>query len=104
VTVIDNNVGKKGTRAVATADLEYLYRDEAQDIIGRHFYRPTSSKAQAAHARDFPKLTLFGIDEAFGGWTPVAATHFSDGAIFDPICLKKPKVVGLALQDSLLAR
>jgi sulfate transport system substrate-binding protein len=89
VTVVDKNVDKKGTRAVATAYLDYLYSDEAQDIIGRHFYRPTSAKAQARYARDFPKLTLFGIDEAFGGWTKVAATHFSDGAIFDQIYLKK---------------
>jgi ABC-type Fe3+ transport system substrate-binding protein len=38
VTVVDRNVDRKGTRAVAQAYLEYLYTEEAQDIIGKHFY------------------------------------------------------------------
>ncbi|MFM8865558.1 MAG: sulfate ABC transporter substrate-binding protein, partial [Limnohabitans sp.] len=53
VTVVDKNVDKKGTRAVAQAYLEYLYSDEGQDIAGKHFYRPTSPKAQAKYARQF---------------------------------------------------
>lgn len=89
VTVVDKNVDKKGTREVATAYLEYLYSEEAQDIIGKNFYRPTSAKAKAKYAKDFPKLTLFGIDEAFGGWANVAKVHFADGAIFDEIYTRK---------------
>jgi ABC-type sulfate transport system substrate-binding protein len=42
VTVVDKNVDKKGTRAVAEEYLKYLYTEEAQDLIGKHFYRPTS--------------------------------------------------------------
>ena len=80
---------KKGTRAVATAYLEYLYSDEAQDIIGKNFYRPTSTKAQAKYAKQFPKLNLFTVDQAFGGWTKVAKEHFADGASFDQIYSKK---------------
>jgi sulfate transport system substrate-binding protein len=89
VTVVDKNVDKKGSRAVATAYLEYLYSDEAQDIIGKNFYRPTSAKARAKYASQFPKLKLFGIDEAFGGWVKVAKDHFADGATFDQIYTKK---------------
>ncbi len=89
VTIVDKNVDKKGTRAVAQTYLAYLYSDEGQDIIGKHFYRPTSTKAQAQHAKQFPKLNLFTIDQAFGGWTAAAKEHFADGGLFDQIYVRK---------------
>ena len=89
VTVVDRHVDKKGTRAVAQAYLEYLYSDEGQDIVGKNFYRPIAPKAQAKYAKQFPKLKLFTIDEAFGGWTAAGKAHFADGASFDQIYLKK---------------
>jgi sulfate/thiosulfate-binding protein len=85
VTVVDKNVDKKGTRAVATAYLEYLYSDEGQDVAGRNYYRPTGEKAKAKYASQFPKLTLFTIDQGFGGWTQADKDHFADGASFDQI-------------------
>ncbi len=89
VTVVDKNVDKKGTRAVAQAYLEYLYSDEGQDIAGKHFYRPISPKAQAKYAKQFPKIKLFTIEQAFGGWTQAKKEHFADGAHFDQIYTKK---------------
>jgi len=89
VTVVDKNVDKKGTRAVAQAYLEYLYTEEAQDIIGKHFYRPRSEKAQAKYAKQLPKLNLFTIDQAFGGWEQAAKVHFADGGSFDQIYTRK---------------
>ncbi len=85
VTVVDKNVDKKGTRAVAEAYLKFLYTEEAQDIIGKHFYRPRSEKAQAKYAKQLPKLNLFTIDQAFGGWDKAAKVHFADGGVFDRI-------------------
>jgi sulfate transport system substrate-binding protein len=85
VTVVDRNVDKKGTRAVAEAYLQFLYSEEAQDIIGRHFYRPTSAKAQAKYAKQLPRLKLFKIEDAFGGWEQAAKVHFADGGSFDQI-------------------
>ncbi|WP_374523147.1 sulfate ABC transporter substrate-binding protein [Hydrogenophaga sp.] len=89
VTVVDKNVDKKGTRAVAQAYLEYLYSDEGQDIAGKNFYRPISPKAQAKYAKQLPKLNLFKIDEAFGGWDNATKVHFADGGSFDQIYTKK---------------
>ena len=89
VTVVDKNVDKKGTRQVAQAYLEYLYSDEGQDIAGKHFYRPISAKAQAKYAKQFPKLNLFTIDQAFGGWAQATQAHFADGANFDQIYTQK---------------
>jgi sulfate/thiosulfate-binding protein len=85
VTLVDRHVDKKGTRVVAQAYLEYLYSDEGQDLIGKHFYRPISAKAQAKYARQVPKLALFSVDQAFGGWAQANREHFADGASFDQI-------------------
>jgi len=90
VAVLDKNVDKKGTRAVATAYLEYLYTEEGQDIAGKNFYRPAvSDKAKAKYASQFPKIKLFTIDEAFGGWEKADKEHFADGGSFDQIYTKK---------------
>ncbi len=89
VTIVDKNVDKKGTRAVAQAYLEFLYTEEAQDIIGKHFYRPTSAKAQAKYAKQLPKINLFKIEDTFGGCEKAAKVHFSDGGSFDQIYTKK---------------
>jgi sulfate/thiosulfate transport system substrate-binding protein len=90
VAVVDKNVDRKGTRAVATAYLEYLYTEEGQDIAGKNFYRPAvSAKAQAKYAKQFPKIKLFTIDDAFGGWDQANKAHFVDGASFDQIYTKK---------------
>ncbi len=89
VALVDKNVDKKGTRAVAQAYLEYLYTEEAQDLIGKHFYRPRSTKAQAKYTKQLPKLNLFTIDEAFGGWDKASQVHFVDGGKFDQIYTRK---------------
>lgn len=89
VTVVDRNVDRKGTRAVAQAYLEYLYTEEGQDIIGKHFYRPRSEKVQAKYAKQLPKLNLFTIDEAFGGWDEATKVHFVDGGLFDQIFTRR---------------
>ena len=87
VAIIDRNVDKKGTRKVAEAYLQYLYSEEGQDIAGRNFYRPTDAKVAAKYAKQFPKLALVTIDNAFGGWPNATKTHFADGATFDQIYL-----------------
>lgn len=89
VTLVDKNVDKKGTRSIAQAYLEYLYSDEGQDIAGKNYYRPTSAKAAAKYASQFPKLNLFTIDQAFGGWTQASKVHFADGGAFDQIYTQK---------------
>jgi len=89
VAVVDKNVERKGTRKVAEAYLNYLNTDEGQDIAGKNFYRPISAKAQAKYVKQLPKLPLFTIDQAFGGWAKADKDHFADGASFDQIYLKK---------------
>ena len=85
VAVIDRNVDRKGTRAVAEAYLKYLYTPAAQELIARNFYRPTDPAVAERHAGRFPAMTLVTIDADFGGWRKAHATHFADGGIFDQI-------------------
>ena len=89
VTVVDKNVDRKGTRAAAEAYLQHLYSPEGQEIAARHFYRPTDAKVAAAYAKNFPKISLFTIDEVFGGWTKAQQAHFNDGGVFDQIYTRK---------------
>ena len=85
VTVVDKVIDKRGTRKQAEAYLRYFYTEEGQEIAARHFYRPTNEKIAAKYAEQFPKLNLFTIDEAFGGWATASKTHFQDGGTFDQI-------------------
>jgi sulfate transport system substrate-binding protein len=89
VTVVDKNVDRKGTRAVAQAYLEYLYTPQGQEIAAKHHYRPRDAKVAARYAGTFSKVNLFTIDEVFGGWTKAQATHFNDGGVFDKIYATK---------------
>jgi sulfate/thiosulfate-binding protein len=88
VAVVDKVVDKRGTRAVAQAYLEYLYSPEAQDLAARHYYRPADPAVAAKYQKQFPKLSLFTIDEVFGGWTQAQKSHFADGGVFDQIYTK----------------
>ena len=46
---------------------------------------PQQAAVLAKYEKAFPKVTLFTIDEVFGGWTKAQKTHFDDGGIFDRI-------------------
>jgi len=89
VTLVDRNVDRKGTRAVAQAYLEYLYSPQGQEIAARHFYRPIDATVAARHAKAFPEVELFSIDDVFGGWAKAQKTHFADGGVFDRIYTRK---------------
>jgi sulfate transport system substrate-binding protein len=85
VAVVDKVADKHGTRKVAEAYLNYLYTDEAQDIIAKNYYRPATDKAAKKYASQFAKVKLFTIEQVAGGWTAAQKAHFADGGIFDQI-------------------
>ena len=87
VAWVDKVVKKRGTTEVAKAYLEYLYTPEGQEVAARNFYRPRLEAVAQKFAGQFPSLSLFTIDEVFGGWQKAQKTHFNDGGIFDQIQL-----------------
>lgn len=84
VAVVDKNVDKHGTRAVAEDYLKYLYSPEGQEIAARNHYRPRDPEVYKKYAGEFPPVSLFSID-ALDGWKKVQATHFADGGVFDSL-------------------
>jgi sulfate/thiosulfate-binding protein len=85
VAVVEKNTKKNGTEALAKAYLTHLYSPEAQDIVGKHFFRPRDKKALAKWSRNFPKINLVTVDNEFGGWGKAQKKHFDDGGTFDQI-------------------
>jgi sulfate/thiosulfate transport system substrate-binding protein len=85
VAVVDRNVDARGSRAVAEAYLKFLYTDEAQDIIGRHAYRPSNPDMLKKHAATLPELKQFTIREVAGSWAEAQQRFFADGGVFDEI-------------------
>ena len=64
---------------------ELPVQPEAQDIIGKHFYRPRNDAAAKKYARVLKPIPMVTIDDTFGGWKKAQATHFADGGVFDQI-------------------
>lgn len=85
VAIVDKVVDKRGTRALATSYLEFLYTPKAQEIIGKHYFRPRDPAAAEKYAAQFPPITLFTIDEVFGGWAQAQKKHFDEGGEFDKL-------------------
>jgi len=85
VALIDRNVDRRKTRAVAEAFLKFLYTPEAQEIQARDFFRPRDPKVLAKYAKQFPRIELATVDGEFGGWDKAQAVHFADKGVFDQI-------------------
>jgi sulfate transport system substrate-binding protein len=89
VSVVDKVVDRRGTRKVAEAYLQFLYSPAGQEIAGKHFFRPRDKAVAARYASQFGPVSLFTIDEVFGGWTVAQKKHFADGGVFDQIYSQK---------------
>jgi sulfate transport system substrate-binding protein len=85
VAVVDKVVDKRGTRKVAEAYLNFLYTDEAQDLIAKNYYRPTVEKEAKKYAAQFPNVKLFTLADVAGDWHNAQKVHFADGGVFDQI-------------------
>ncbi|ODU45277.1 sulfate ABC transporter substrate-binding protein [uncultured Aquimonas sp.] len=86
VAVVDRNVDRRGTRALAEAYLQHLYSPAAQALAARHYYRPRLPEHAAAEdlAR-FVQTELVTIEAEFGGWQQAQAIHFAEGGVFDQL-------------------
>ena len=89
VAVFDKFVDKKGIRKEATAYVNFLYSEQGQEIIARHFLRPRSAAVAKKYAAQFKPIKLFSVDDVFGGWQAAQKRHFDDGGEFDKIYTNK---------------
>jgi len=84
VAVVDKIVDKRKTRTIAEGYVNFLYSPLAQDLIGKHHFRPRNTSAFNKWSKKFKKIPLVTIDD-FGGWQKAQKTHFADGGVFDKI-------------------
>ena len=85
VAIVERTVAKKGTRAEATAYLNFLYSEEGQEIAAKHGIRPRSEAVLKKYASTFKPLKLFTVNEYFGSLAEAQKVHFDDGGQFDKL-------------------
>jgi sulfate transport system substrate-binding protein len=85
VAVVDANVRRKGREAIARAYLEFLYTEEAQEVIARHRYRPIDENTLHKHAKEFPEVQLFPVTSVAKDWDDAQKRFFGEGGVFDQI-------------------
>jgi sulfate/thiosulfate transport system substrate-binding protein len=89
VAVVDDNVGRHKTAEVADAYLRFLYTDEGQAIVAKHFYRPSNAAILAKNAATFPSIKLFPITDIAKDFADAHKQFIAEGGVFDSIY--KPK-------------
>ncbi len=89
VAIVDENADKNGTQELCKEYLQYLYSDEAQEIIAKNGYRPSNKDILNKYSGTFDlNVTLCDIQD-FGGWNKAYDDFFADGKIFDEIYTAK---------------
>jgi sulfate/thiosulfate-binding protein len=91
VAWVDVNVAKHHSQEAARAYLEYLFSDEAQEIIAQSGYRPFNPKVLERHAQKFPKLNLFRVTAIAKDWEDAQQKFFADNGIIDTVYKPKPR-------------
>jgi sulfate transport system substrate-binding protein len=85
VAVVDDNVDRKGTRAAAEAYLNFLYSDAGQEIIAKHYYRPSNDAILKKNAGTFPEIKLFQVTEIAKDFEDAHKQFIGEGGVFDAI-------------------
>lgn len=89
VAPVDRVVDAKGTRRHVEAYLRFLHTLEAQEIMAKHYYRPTNAIVQQRTAGRFHTFAkgLFPVRQ-IGTWDQIQQRFFAQGGVFDQIYAK----------------
>ncbi len=85
VAIVDANVDRKGTRAVAEAFVEYLFTPPAQRAFAEVGFRPVEPTVAQEFAQQYPPIDRLVTVADLGGWEAIQSRFFADGAVFDRI-------------------
>jgi sulfate transport system substrate-binding protein len=91
VAWVDSNVAKHGSAGPARTYLEYLFSDEAQEIIARSGYRPFNRRILERHADRLPALNLFPVTSIARDWDEAQSRFFGENALIDTVYRPKPR-------------
>lgn len=91
VAVVGAVVDRKGTRATAEAYMRFLFTEPAQELIAKHYHRPSDPQVFARWKHQFPELRLERATTLVpsGRWDDVQTRYFAEGGVFDQIPLAK---------------
>lgn len=85
VSVVDSVVDKRGSRAAATAYLEFLYSPEGQEILAKFHNRIHHPEVAKKYQANFPNVRLVKVEDIFGGWDKLNKDHLASGAKLDQL-------------------
>ena len=85
VAVVSSNVRRKGTEAAAEAYMRFTYTVEAQEIIAKHYYRPTNEVVRLRTVDRFPPIKLFRLSLFSPNWAEAQKRFFAENGVFDQI-------------------
>lgn len=82
VAVIDRYVDEHGTRQVAEAFVDFLWRPEAQRIFAKYGLRVVDPEVAQETAAQYPPVEDLFTIEFFGGWGRAMADFFDEDGIY----------------------
>lgn len=85
VAWVDANVKDPNTAAYAKAYLDYLFTDDAQEIMARNGYRPVKPAILAKYGDRLPAVNLFPITAVADDWADARQKFFGDNGIYDTV-------------------
>jgi sulfate transport system substrate-binding protein len=87
IAVVDGNVHRKGSAAIADEYVRYLYTEEAQELIAKNYHRPANPAVFARYRTIFPEMDLRRATSLVpsGKWDDIQKKFFAEGGIFDRI-------------------
>ncbi|MFY8072276.1 MAG: sulfate ABC transporter substrate-binding protein [Pirellula sp.] len=91
VAVVDRYAKDHNNLELAKAYVDYLYSDEGQRIVAKHYYRPRRKEVvPPEYLERFADVKLFELTDVFSGWKEAQEAHFKDrSGIFDQVYTSK---------------
>lgn len=89
VAVVEKYAKKHGTEKLSKAYLDFLFTENGQDIIAKHYFRPNNPTPAITqkYGGNFPQVKTFTVDAVFGNWKKAQKEQFDDGGIYDQIVI-----------------
>ena len=87
VAIVDKNVDRNGaeTRHAAEEYVNFLFSEQPQEILAKHYFRPTNPDVFKKYSFQFSQIRLFTIKDVAGDWTKAQERFFSEDGVFDRI-------------------
>jgi sulfate/thiosulfate-binding protein len=85
VALVTTNVAKHHTEATARAYLNFLFSDDAQELLAEDGYRPENAAILSKHQILLPKMALFPVTTIAKDWNDAQEKFFGDSGVFNAI-------------------